>query len=78
MSIPLAIPVLAICLEVTTPGIDDGPNSRVAQLEFIACVKCNEDIAPCKVPPEFRDLYLELNKEPKARPKGRPAPKIKR
>lgn len=78
MSIPFAIPVLAICLEVTTPGIAEGPNSSVAQQEFIACVKCNEDIAPCKVPPAFRDLYLELNKEPKAKPNGRPATKIKR
>lgn len=61
MSIPLAVPVMMVCLTVTKPAIDDSAKSTVAKIEIAACTPCNNAVKPCELPPAFEALARELN-----------------
>lgn len=66
MSIPLAVPVMMICLTVTTPEIDAGVHSTVAKLEIVACTPCADAKTNCPLPPAFENLAREISgKTPK-------------
>lgn len=59
MTIPLAVPVMAACLMITTPGVDDGSYSTVATTEIVACTPCNEAVKECQIPPNFERLVRD-------------------
>lgn len=77
MSIPLAVPVMMICLTVTTPENDAGSHSTVAKLEIVACTPCADAKTSCPLPPAFEKLAREISgKAPQDTPgKRKPARK---
>jgi len=75
MSVPLAVPVMMVCLTVTTPSVDDGAYSTVAKMEIVACTPCNSGVKPCALPPDFEALARELNAPREA--EGKKKPKVR-
>lgn len=75
----IAVPVVAICLAVTTLQVDDASHSTVATQELQACAICNRQAnggtsAECPEPPwmdEARKLAAILNKMPGQKKKSR-------
>lgn len=67
----IAVPVMAVCLVVTTTEVNDGNHSTVAYQEIKACTICNTK--DCPKPEWFDDatkIYTELNKPvPGVKPK---------
>lgn len=68
----IAVPVITVCLMVTTLEVDDAAHSTVATQELKACAICNNQgnggkTANCPEPPwmdEARKLAAILNKQP--------------
>lgn len=59
---PIATPVFALCLLVTTPEVNHKKRSTVLSQELAACTVCNsKGEVPCDVPPEFAKLLDKLN-----------------
>lgn len=61
----IAVPVVAICLLVTSPEVDDTAHSTVLSQELRGCTICNTADKPCAMPPAFEALARELNGEAK-------------
>lgn len=64
----LAVPVMAVCLMVTVPEVDDAAHSTVLRQELVGCTICNSAAQPCIMPPAFEQLARELNKKQEAKP----------
>ncbi len=77
----IAVPIVTICLMVTTLEVDDAAHSTVAYQELKACAPCNKQgdggkTAECPEPPwmdEARKLAAVLNSHSKQKPKARKA-----
>lgn len=63
MPIPLAVPVMMLCMISTEPEVDDGAYSTVAKQQIRACTECNPSVKECQVPPEFQQMMRDMVRE---------------
>lgn len=62
---PIATPVFALCLMVTTPEVNHKKRSTVLSQELVACTVCNsKGEVPCEPPASFTKLMNKLNAPP--------------
>lgn len=73
MTIPLAVPLMMLCLTTTEAEVDDGAYSSVARMNIAACTPCNPSVKECQMSPEFERRVREIIEKETARAAAKPA-----
>lgn len=67
MTIPLAVPVMTLCLTTTEAEVNDGAYSSVARMNIAACTPCNPSVKECQMSPEFEKRVRDVIEKETAR-----------